>query len=146
MFGEDTFEFRSALTFLGTPGYEEGFWRGKRLSELETSHLANIKAMLEKYKNGARSGEAAQEYSTKLVEIDDLIENRSGEVITQHEYRITEEDLIALARSKGVKIPKSGAGIYIGSRGNYKRLSEVYLRFDTTQKIKQPDIRKGKKR
>lgn len=122
-------------TSLCQKGFEVGYWKGSPLKDLETSHLLNIKKMLNRLLGESEhinDMEASKEYHWKITEVDEILEKRKDEVISRHEFRITEADLIEYAKSKGVKIPKSGAGIYIGT----SRVSELFLRYDTTTKVK----------
>lgn len=113
--------------------FGDGFWKGEDITKLETSHLLNCRDMLLRMENQlGRSGTIGQALFEKRVEINKILKTRTGEIIRRHEIRITTEDLIAWMKSRGVHIPKSGAGVYIGKQ----KIEECYLRFDTTHKIK----------
>lgn len=61
-------------------------------------------------------------------------------VIAKYAFEITEQDIIELARSKGVKIPSSGAGVY---GANECRINSVFVKFDTQKPV---TIKRGKLR
>lgn len=121
-------EYDESLLILPISPFRAGQWNGKPYSEMGLGHLLNCV-------NFAKQ----RQWYFKAKEIEVYLKSRvsRNEVIQKNEFVITEEMLIELARSKGVKIPKSGAGAYIKIDGADQRLQfgQLAVKFDVTKTI-----------
>lgn len=114
--------------FNGSQAFRAGHWNGKPYSEMDTSHLLNCVNFAKR-----------RNWPLKAKEVEVYLKSRvsRNEIIQKNEFVITEEMLIELAHSKGVKIPKSGAGAYIKINGVDERLEfgQLAVKFDVTKTI-----------
>jgi hypothetical protein len=99
-----------------------GYWMGQRFEDMDISHLKNTEAFCR------RKG-----LPGKADEIKEFLQgvDMTNVVIKKHELVISESEILELAKKKGLKIPKSGAGVYVGQ----ERVLSVAVRFDTTEKL-----------
>jgi hypothetical protein len=76
--------------------------------------------------------ETATKIRDKLIEVTNLIDVAEPCIIEKHELRISHDDIVKLAKDKGMRVPKSGAGVYC----NGKQIVEVIVKFDITKPLK----------
>lgn len=125
------------------PLLEQGTWRNKegkllQIKDMDTSYIENcIRFLIGK-----------EGWIHKIQEFKMELANRklAGErvIITKNSFEITEADIIELARSKGVKIPASGAGVYCtesdGAEWRINRV-KVAVKFDTQKQLKKSTVK-----
>lgn len=133
-----------AQKYLVVHGYERGFWRDAEgtvheIPKMETSHIQNCVAFLErrlqepelKRSTRARWGKKIGEFMHELK----VRELKGEQVMTQTTVvRITEQDLVDLVKTKGVKIPATGARAYWNKQHYQTGLTVEF----TTQKTLSP--------
>lgn len=119
-------------------------WGKKDMSEMKVSHLKNsINYCEEKIRELINSNDGYSNkqgfWEQKKQELEHELSTRKGDVVIQKNVlQVSSEDIINLARSMGVKIPKTGAGVYYTIEGQRYRLHEsgiLTVEFDVEKKL-----------
>jgi hypothetical protein len=122
-----------------------------KIAKMQTKHILNCIKFLERKMQNAPN-RPRELCINKIQEFKDELKNRKNEhiQITKHVIEIKEEDFVQYCKDVlGVKIPESGAGVYVNGDGNKWRLGtkSVTLEFDTQKKLasKHSSLRKTSK-
>ena len=119
--------------------FRKGFWKGTPIKDLPLGWLLNAITFAKRTKD----------YKFKVPELEAELARRdtSRFAVNKVCFYIPEEMILELAVSKGFKIPRSGAGVYIrvGSSGKEVRMASgmIAVKYDITQKLKPKETDNG---
>lgn len=136
---------------------DEPDWNGRPISQMTTSHIQNTIEFLRRriiQANKMVGGEhsASDNWRAKIRELEAELqkESRKNEniLVQRSDFRVTEHEVIKLAQRLGVKIPKTGAGVYFVTDDRTFRLDEgrLCVRFDVETPLQDrgPDQDQGR--
>jgi hypothetical protein len=126
-------------------GYEPGLWRNREgdvleIAKMQTSHIKNCIAFLQ------GNGDLAY----KRIEFEAELATRTEPIeIRKHVIEVDEELFLRFVEEElGVKIPKSGAGVYVNGDGNKWRVGnkKITIEFDTQRTLKRAASKRSSSR